>query len=293
MDSSSVPGPAVNSPPNAYLSPEDAPSILTQVPEQNIITSPQQPPPTTAPSRSGRRGHRAGVQNYSSADVNSLLDIVEEIEPLGANMWAYVAQDFSKWAIANDRPSRDPSSLKSKFDKMVKFRKPTGNPTCPPAIRRAKTIARSLLAKACATDLGGRLSGAESGSDSDILDLTGNTEQELPTQQDDRYAVPRIGSRTNKRRVAASGTQLGMSPRKKQSVEQSIGRIADTMAEISKTIVADEPDAVKATVRAEVQDALTITNNKLNATNAAVKKMTDEISDIKRMLVEFTKNKDL
>lgn len=43
----------------------------------------------------GRRGgNRAGVPNYSDHDLDALLEIVEEKEPLGANHWVCLLTDF-------------------------------------------------------------------------------------------------------------------------------------------------------------------------------------------------------
>lgn len=60
----------------------------------------------------GKRS-RAGAPNYSESDVNALLDIVAVVEPLGANQWAIVAQQFNNWCTANDRPERDMDSVKT------------------------------------------------------------------------------------------------------------------------------------------------------------------------------------
>ena len=45
------------------------------------------------------------------------------------------------------RPSPEIDSLKIKFEKLVKTKNPTGDPSCPPRVRRAKYIARNILRK--------------------------------------------------------------------------------------------------------------------------------------------------
>ena len=62
-----------------------------------------------APSKK-RRGRRAGAFNYSTEDIDALLDFVEEVLPLGANMWAIVARKFDDWRKINGRPVRDGDS---------------------------------------------------------------------------------------------------------------------------------------------------------------------------------------
>ena len=83
-----------------------------------------------------------------------MLTIVEDIEPLGANNWSEVASQFCAWAQANSRPARDFDSLCNKFDKLANAKKKTGDPSCPPSIRRAKQIARAIQAKCAACTLG-------------------------------------------------------------------------------------------------------------------------------------------
>ena len=58
-------------------------------------------------------------------DIDSLLDIVANVEPFGMNMWAEVEEKFNEWAMEAERPTRDADSLKSKFDKLTNVNKPT------------------------------------------------------------------------------------------------------------------------------------------------------------------------
>lgn len=47
---------------------------------------------TSAGVRNPRvRNSRAGIPNYTPLEVTALLDIIEHVEPLGANFWALVA----------------------------------------------------------------------------------------------------------------------------------------------------------------------------------------------------------
>jgi hypothetical protein len=105
------------------------------------------------------RGGRSSA--YAPAEVNVLLDIVAEILPLGSDQWERVGTEFrARYAItavnfipeltrficrfpASQRP-RDNESLKLKFKSLRLVRKPTGDPTCPPEVRRAKLIYREI-----------------------------------------------------------------------------------------------------------------------------------------------------
>ena len=84
-----------------------------------------------------------GGRNYSSDEVEVLLEVVERILPLGSNCWDRVACEFN---IARPRGTdeRDGDSLKRKFKALYGVRKPTGDPTIPPQVRRAKLIKRMI-----------------------------------------------------------------------------------------------------------------------------------------------------
>jgi hypothetical protein len=56
------------------------------------------------PEPKKKRGRAAGVVNYSTEDVDGLLDIVEEILPTGGKGWNTVSAEFSAWAEENGRP---------------------------------------------------------------------------------------------------------------------------------------------------------------------------------------------
>ena len=83
-----------------------------------------------------------------------MLDIAEDLEPLGANNWSKVAKRFKKWAEVNGRPARDFESLRNKFDKLANAKRKTADPSCPPSVRRAKHISSTIQAKCAAYTLG-------------------------------------------------------------------------------------------------------------------------------------------
>lgn len=95
-----------------------------------------------------------GDANYRHEDTAALLDLVEEHEPIGANHWAKVANEFNRWAEANQRPKRSTESLKNKSDKLVYTRKKTGDAFCPDVVRRAKIIQRNIRKHIAAVNIG-------------------------------------------------------------------------------------------------------------------------------------------
>lgn len=67
------------------------------------------------------------------------------ILPIGPNDWANAAAIHMDHYPDRDR---DANSLRRKFNALVKVKKPTGDPTCPHPVKRAKHIMRSIEARA-------------------------------------------------------------------------------------------------------------------------------------------------
>jgi hypothetical protein len=65
-----------------------------------------------------RCGRAAGVVNYSSDDLDALLDILEETLPIGAKAWNAARDHFCAWAVENGRPVRTTKSLEAKYKQV-------------------------------------------------------------------------------------------------------------------------------------------------------------------------------
>ncbi|KAK9233686.1 hypothetical protein V1525DRAFT_453078 [Lipomyces kononenkoae] len=69
---------------------------------------------------------------------SALLDAIEQVKPAGPANWG------QEYCTENGRASRDVAALRRKFNQMVNLPKPTGDPTYPPDIRRAKELSRAI-----------------------------------------------------------------------------------------------------------------------------------------------------
>ncbi len=82
-------------------------------------------------------------KKWTTDEVSRLLDFVEKFLPAGQNQWATLCAAYNK-----DRPhwcsDRDVDALSWKFKSLRKVGKPTGNPTCPPDVVRAKRLFRAI-----------------------------------------------------------------------------------------------------------------------------------------------------
>ncbi len=72
-----------------------------------------------------------------------MLDKTEIVLPYGGNMWDDVERQYNTGLPIFMAP-RTADSCKTKFNKLKSIRKPTGDPSCPPEVRRAKNIQRAI-----------------------------------------------------------------------------------------------------------------------------------------------------
>ncbi|SJK97336.1 uncharacterized protein ARMOST_00588 [Armillaria ostoyae] len=105
-------------------------------------------------------GQLVDASNYSTEDVNALLDILEEHRLLGARAWNTCANEYTVWAEDSECPVHTLKSLENKFKQLMQTPKPTGDAECPPEIERAHIIKELMNEKAGTHDL----------NDSDIVD---------------------------------------------------------------------------------------------------------------------------
>jgi hypothetical protein len=102
-------------------------------------------PAVTPNTRKAKGGRKAGAQNFSVSDKEFLVTLLEEIRPLGQEQWDEVVSRYnSEWAEPSERNTRDRDALRGQWYKMLRERKPTGDPSCPDHVRRAKRLNREM-----------------------------------------------------------------------------------------------------------------------------------------------------
>ncbi|KAG2746074.1 hypothetical protein P692DRAFT_20642251, partial [Suillus brevipes Sb2] len=100
-----------------------------------------------------KHGRPHGSNNYSSADVKALLDLVKDELPLGQKGWQVIHLKFMQWASHNEHPHCKAQSLETKFKQFVKTTKPTGDGVCPPDVTRAHELDVHINERAGTRDL--------------------------------------------------------------------------------------------------------------------------------------------
>ena len=200
-----------------------------------------------------------GSVNYSTIDISTLRDIFEEDEPFGLNTWATCALQFNSWAKDNKRPHREYESLQKKFDKPAATKNPTGDPSCPQTVRRAKHIAASIRNACFAAVLGGEK----------------NNEA---TEVDESNACV-IGACEGKKRSAASGFKHGSGTPKKVDNEDAlldyVGHLMGHPGNISTTLsIGTNENGLKK------EDVIEIVQANISPTNDMIVSIHDLVKDI-------------
>jgi len=112
---------------------------------------------------------RGGVRNYSAAEVDSLLQTIRAVCPIGNDHWEIVA-DLHSNSYADC--GRTVESIKRKFSSLASTQPGSGNPTMPPAVATAKEIRELINAKAGINDLDVSDCFEEEEEDDDMLDVS-------------------------------------------------------------------------------------------------------------------------
>eukprot|EP00033_Pygsuia_biforma_P004842 GCRY01005308.1.p2 GENE.GCRY01005308.1~~GCRY01005308.1.p2 ORF type:complete len:169 (-),score=27.47 GCRY01005308.1:1524-2030(-) len=85
-------------------------------------------------------GRQQGIKNFTDAEITTLLDLIADVKPIGADHWSMVFQRFS----AVHPSQRTEESLKKKFRSLANAKKPTGDPDCPAEVKRAKHLNQEI-----------------------------------------------------------------------------------------------------------------------------------------------------
>ena len=83
-------------------------------------------------------------ENYRVPKIESLIEHVDEIEPVTAAEWNTIAEHDYTFFPEYHRTGK---SLKCKFNSVTKMSGPSGDPNCPPYVRKAKAVKKKLLKK--------------------------------------------------------------------------------------------------------------------------------------------------
>jgi len=205
-------------------------------------------------------------QGFSSEEVEYLLDQVEEILPIGQLAWERVLS-IHELRFAN--MNQNVQSHQRKFFALYNHKIPTGDPNCPPAVRRAKRIYRSIVEKMDISD------GVEDGNkdeeeeDEDYEDVAMSGESE-----DDDVEEQRLGGETLAEPVP-EGPMPGVVARDdiRNDIHEPVemrNAVAEGNVNIHNTTTQNQ-DSIQSTTRrtrSRGNDRMDTTRDKVRRTNA-------------------------
>mmetsp|Transcript_52916 Transcript_52916/g.154177 ORF Transcript_52916/g.154177 Transcript_52916/m.154177 type:complete len:344 (-) Transcript_52916:27-1058(-) len=153
---------------------------------------------TSSTSRSNK-GSRGG--NFTRDEIDSLLDSVEEVMPIGMDEWALVERRHM--ASYPDR-NRTKESLRRKFQLLYLSKQPTGRPECPPEVRRAKSLQYAIREKAEVSSAG---SESEPSPSAENDEAEGQEGQELGDEDDSPASIQNNNNNTNNNLVETTESE--------------------------------------------------------------------------------------
>lgn len=82
-------------------------------------------------------------KHWRNDELELMLTITEKILPRGSNEWERIAEEFNNSRSAGMN-ERDADAIRNKFKSLKNMRKPTGAPTIPPSVKKAKAIQKAV-----------------------------------------------------------------------------------------------------------------------------------------------------
>jgi hypothetical protein len=86
-----------------------------------------------------------GDMKFKQEEVEYLMDCMEDILPMGKVEWEKLTERYNKRFPSRQRKM---VNLRNQYNTYAKMKPPTGNPDCPPLVRRAKIIVKRTTEKA-------------------------------------------------------------------------------------------------------------------------------------------------
>ena len=179
---------------------------------------------------------------YSQEEVDNFLEIVEEILPMSPSAWERIAELHSS---RYPDLKRTVDSLKRKFKELHSKKVPTGDPVCPPAVRRAKQLRQMIIEKMDASDLN------EPSSEEDEYLGEGPGEEEKEDISDDESSRnledDEAASDVNGNKTAASTATTGTSRRSEidvSGISRPLSRASTTAPRIATSVPPRRSDSL-------------------------------------------------
>ena len=114
-------------------------------------------------SSGNSRGNGRG-SGFSEAELSEMFVHIESILPITSNDWELVTE-----ALSENFSGRTTDAVRRKFNKLVRAKPSTGDPECPWAVRKAKTLLLDIRKK-CEMETESDLENLDSDSEDGLLE---------------------------------------------------------------------------------------------------------------------------
>ncbi|KAJ7732429.1 hypothetical protein B0H16DRAFT_1468579 [Mycena metata] len=97
---------------------------------------------TDKPAASKKRAHAR-----ASSELHKMFELVEDALPVGQRGWTEVKAKYNDWAEDTEHAQRPPKALENKFKQYLRQKKPTGDASRPPEVKRADQLEEQINEK--------------------------------------------------------------------------------------------------------------------------------------------------
>lgn len=171
-------------------------------------------------------------------------------------------------------------SLKPKIDRLANTKKPTGDPSCPPLVRRATHIARDILTRVNAVVVGAESESEEAdgqeASNGEYSDIAGGTKRRAKND------APSLGGRANKRAAGAAGIRV------KRERDSDDSNLVQYVGDMSKAVTAMVSGMKSETSEKSIEDLESMVRvqirEEIKETNEAVARTSKCVEDLKDLI---------
>ncbi|KAJ7784222.1 hypothetical protein B0H16DRAFT_1446477 [Mycena metata] len=94
-----------------------------------------------------KRGRPQGSANYGKSELCKMFELVEDALPVGQRGWREVEAKYNDWAEDTEHAQRLPKALENKFKQYLRQKKPMGDASCPPEVKRAHQLKEQINEK--------------------------------------------------------------------------------------------------------------------------------------------------
>jgi len=221
-------------------------------------------------SESSNKKSKRG-KSWSANEMSTLIDIIEDIKPCGANQWDLVAAELYQNGYKN---GRDGTSCKLKFDRLWQSTKPTGTSEIPLHVARALDV-KELISK------------EEAIGNAGLNDLCDDEEIDIVKNGG---TPPNVESST--RLIDQNGFRPATRKSRASNIAEAISLLGNSLELSSKNLAsAWNTDSLSNDNIQDLQTKVMLLESKMDSNNKVINSKISRIDDNMKTIADFIKRK--